>query len=102
MKTKIVCYCGSLRFKEIFEQLEYESLMKGEIALLPCCMYVDIERKYGISSDLKQKADENHKRKIDIADEVFIINKDGYIGQSTLSEINYAISKQKLISYLET
>jgi hypothetical protein len=99
-QVKIVCYCGSLKFKELFEKFEYESVFKGEIALLPCCMFVDIEREYGALSDYKQKADEQHKRKIDICDEVFVINKDGYIGESTRSEIEYAIKIGKPIKYL--
>jgi len=99
---KVVCYCGSLRFKNLFEKFEYESVFKGEIALLPCCMFVDIEREYGALSDYKQKADEQHKRKIDICDEVFVINKDGYIGESTRSEIDYAVKIGKPVKYMET
>jgi hypothetical protein len=45
--------------------------------------------------------DELHKRKIDLADEVFIINKGGYIGESTRSEIEYAKAHNKVITYLE-
>jgi hypothetical protein len=102
MKTKIVCYCGSLRVAlDAFKRAEYESVMKGEIALLPCCMFVDIQREYGAESDYKIKADDLHKRKIDICDEVFVLNVAGYIGESTRSEINYAKSIGKPIEYLE-
>ena len=45
--------------------------------------------------------DDIHKRKIDMADEIFVINKDGYIGQSTKSEIEYAEKTGKKINYLE-
>lgn len=99
---KIVCYCGSLRVAiEAFKKAEYEAVMKGEIALLPCCMFVDIQREYGAESDYKTKADELHKRKIDICDEVFVLNVDGYIGESTRSEIEYAINIGKPVVYLE-
>lgn len=98
---KIVCYCGSLRFKNLFEKYEYESVFKGEIALLPCCMFVDIEREYGAESDYKRKADDLHKQKIGISDEVFVLNVGGYIGQSTRSEIDYALSIGKPVFYLE-
>jgi hypothetical protein len=64
-------------------------------------MFVDIEREYGAESDYKQKADDLHKRKIDIADEVFVLNVGGYIGQSTRSEIEYALSFGKPVNYLE-
>lgn len=101
-RPKKVCYCGSLRVAlEAFKKAEYEAVMKGEIALLPCCMFVDIQREYGAESDYKQKADELHKRKIDICDEVFVLNVGGYIGESTRSEIAYAKLIGKPVKYLE-
>lgn len=101
-KSPIVCYCGSLRVAlDAFKRAEYEAVLKGEIALLPCCMFVDIQREYGAESDYKIKADELHKRKIDICDEVFVLNVGGYIGESTQSEIDYANSIGKPIFYLE-
>lgn len=102
MTPKIICYCGSLRVAlAAFKKAEYESVLRGEIALLPCCMFVDIQREYGAESDYKIKADELHKRKIDIADEVFILNVGGYIGESTRNELEYAKSIGKPIKYLE-
>lgn len=99
-KPKIVCYCGSLRVAmEDFKRAEYESVLRGEIALLPCCMFVDIEREYGAESDYKIIADELHKRKIDIADEVVVLNPGGYVGKSTQSEINYAMAINKPVRY---
>ena len=49
----------------------------------------------------KEMLDDMHKRKIDMADAIFVINVDGYIGQSTKSEIEYAIMKGKRVDYLE-
>jgi poly(A) polymerase Pap1 len=101
-KPKIVCYCGSLRVAlDAFKKAEYEAVLKGEIALLPCCMFVDIQREYGAESDYKLKADDLHKRKIDICDEVFVLNVNGYIGDSTRSEIDYALSIEKTVRYLD-
>jgi len=103
MKPKIICYCGSLRVAlEAFKKAEYQSVLDGTIALLPCCMFVDIEREYGAESDYKTKADYLHKRKIDLADEVFVLNVNGYIGSSTRIEIEYAQSIGKPINYLIT
>lgn len=100
--TKVVCYCGSLRVAlDAFKKAEYEAVLKGEIALLPCCMFVDIQREYGAESDYKIKADDLHKRKIDISDEVVILNVGGYIGDSTRSELEYALSIGKKVTYLE-
>ena len=45
--------------------------------------------------------DDMHKRKIDMADEIFVINVDGYVGSSTKSEIEYAIRSGKPVRYLE-
>lgn len=86
---------------DAFKKAEYESVLRGDIALLPCCMFVDIQREYGAESDYKQKADELHKRKIDICDEVFVLNVGGYIGESTRSEITYAITIGKPVLFLE-
>lgn len=102
-KPKIICYCGSLRVAiEAFKKAEYQSVLDGNIALLPCCMFVDIQREYGAESDYKIKADELHKRKIDLCDEVFVLNVGGYIGESTRSEIEYAERIGKPVKYLET
>jgi hypothetical protein len=98
---RLICYCGSLRFIEKFKEVEYQSVINGDIALLPCCMFVDIQREHGACSDYKLKADELHKRKIDICDEVHVLNVGGYIGESTMSEIEYARSIGKPINYLE-
>lgn len=50
--------------------------------------------------ELKQRLDELHLRKIDLADEVFVLDVDGYIGSSTKREIEYAVSKGKPVWYL--
>ena len=49
----------------------------------------------------KEMLDDMHKRKIDMADEIFVINVDGYIGSSTRSEIDYATATRKTVNYLE-
>lgn len=50
---------------------------------------------------MKEMLDDIHKRKIEISDAIFVINKDGYIGESTRSEINWAIRLGKKIYSLE-
>ena len=45
--------------------------------------------------------DDMHKRKIDMADSIYVINVGGYIGSSTRSEIEYAIAHGKTVEYLE-
>lgn len=49
----------------------------------------------------KEMLDDMHKRKIDMADEIYVINVGGYIGSSTQSEIEYAKATGKAVRYLE-
>lgn len=55
----------------------------------------------GCTPEQKIALDELHKRKIDLADEVYVLNVGGYIGESTKSEIQYAKEIRKRIRYLE-
>lgn len=55
----------------------------------------------GTLSKTKEMLDDMHKRKIDMADEIYVINVGGYIGESTRSEIEYAAKTGKAIRYLE-
>ena len=49
----------------------------------------------------KEMLDDMHKRKIDLADDIYVINVGGYIGSSTRSEIDYATATRKTVRYLE-
>lgn len=53
------------------------------------------------TDDTKEMLDDMHKRKIDMADEIFVINVNGYIGESTKSEIEYAKRNGKIVRYLQ-
>lgn len=99
----IVCLCGSTRFMETFFDEGWRLTLEGKIVLS-----VGVWRKgpadhagEWISEEVKHRLDELHKRKIDLADEVLILNVGGYIGESTRSEIEYAKQQGKPISYLE-
>jgi hypothetical protein len=100
MKPKIVCLCGSGRFKEAFETAEFNETLSGRIVLTIGCNTHDIARSEGLSIH-KPMLDELHLRKIDLADEVLILNVDGYIGESTKRELEYAIANNKKIRFLE-
>lgn len=99
----IVCLCGSTRFYKEFQKANYEETMKGNIVLsvgfYPHSSEEMHGEKIGITSEQKTALDELHKRKIDIADEVLVINVDGYIGSSTASEIEYAMSLGKPVRF---
>ena len=95
---KIITLCGSTRFKEDFERVNKELTLQGNIVISVGC--------FGHSGDSftdeqKIMLDDIHKRKIDMADAIYVINKDGYIGSSTKSEIKYALERGKQIIYME-
>lgn len=101
----IVCLCGSTRFGEAFAKANLEETLAGRIVLtIGCNMKSDSELFGSMSAEelkrVKTELDELHKRKIDIADEVLVLNVGGYIGESTRSEIEYAKQHGKKIRYL--
>ena len=98
---KIVCLCGSTKFKDEFIDANLDETMKGNIVLtVGWFSHVDKDEFYP-SDDEKIMLDELHKRKIDIADEILVINVNDYIGDSTRSEIEYARKKNKVVVFLE-
>lgn len=102
---KIVCLCGSTRFAEAFQRASLEETLGGRIVLsIGCSLRDDIAFQTFTRdhiAEIKKELDELHKRKIDLADEVFIINVGGYIGKSTKNEIIYALKHEKPIRWLE-
>lgn len=104
-RPNIVCLCGSTRFYEKFMEHNYLETMHGNIVLSVGFFMHRKGDAHGESSgctpEQKIALDELHKRKIDLADEVFVLNVGGYIGKSTRSEIDYAEAHRKPIRYLE-
>lgn len=100
MKPIVVCLCGSTKFKDEFIAANFRETMAGRIVLsVGGFMHAD---SFSVTADQKTMLDELHKRKIDLADEIFVLNVGGYIGESTRSEIEYAEAHGKPIFYLET
>ena len=101
-KYKVITLCGSTKFKDEFIKAQKELTLKGNIVLTVGSFgHEDGEYNIPITEDLKIMLDDMHKRRIDMSDEIFVINKDGYIGSSTKSEIEYAKKTGKKINYLE-
>lgn len=99
-KFKVITLCGSTRFKDDFFREQKRLTLEGNIVIS-----VGL---FGHSGDnevwtegTKEMLDDMHKRKIDMADAIFVINKDGYVGSSTRSEIEYAKSTNKEVLYME-
>ena len=96
-KYKVITLCGSTRFKNEFMRVQKELTLKGFIVIS-----VGLFGHSGddITDDQKIMLDDMHKRKIDMADEIFVINPGEYIGDSTRSEIEYAEATGKKVFYL--
>lgn len=99
-KYKVITLCGSTKFKEQFIQAQKELTLQGNIVIS-----VGL---FGHSGDnevwtegTKEMLDDMHKRKIDMADAIYVINVGGYIGSSTKNEIEYAKQQNKEVYYLE-
>lgn len=96
-RPEIVVLCGSTRFYEEFQRVNYDLTMAGKI-VLSVGFYPHAKAQHGHGEGVghdsaeKEALDELHKRKIDLADRVYVINPDGYLGTSTRCEIRYAWS----------
>ena len=99
-KPTIVCLCGSTRFGEAFRKANLEETLKGKIVLSIGCDFKS-DDALGLTEDDKKRMDELHLKKIDLADEVLILNVGGYIGESTRRELEYAKRNGKSIRFLE-
>lgn len=99
VKPVIVCLCGSIRFKDAFSSAMRNETLAGKI-VLTVGIYGHLE-ELAIDVPTKKMLDELHLRKIDLADEVLILNVGGYIGTSTQRELEYSNAHCKTVRYLE-
>ncbi|MFD2332803.1 hypothetical protein ACFSR7_26395 [Cohnella sp. GCM10020058] len=97
-RFKIVTLCGSTRFKPEFERINAELTLKGNV-VISIGVFVHASGP-AVSEAQKQLLDHIHLQKIDMADEIFVVNPGGYIGESTRSEIEYATRTGVPVRYL--
>lgn len=97
-RAKIVCFCGSSRFKAEFEAAAAAETLDGRIVLSLGLFSKAAGLK--LSAEQKELQQRLHRQRIDLADEVLVINPNGYIGESTAEEIDYARSQGKPIRLL--
>jgi hypothetical protein len=106
-KYPIITLCGSTRFKDEFMEVQKRLTLEGNIVISVGLFGHSGDEEVwenmneGTLTKTKKMLDDMHKRKIDMADEIFVINKGGYIGDSTRSEIEYAEKHNKIIKYME-
>lgn len=102
-KTKefnVITLCGSTKFKEEFMKIQKELTLQGNI-VISVGMFGHSGDDEAFEDSTKEMLDDMHKRKIDMAHEIFVVNKNGYVGSSTKSEIAYAKSMGKPVRFLE-
>ena len=95
---KVVTLCGSTKFKDEFFKAQKELTLKGYI-VISVGLFGHSGDNEVWSEGTKEMLDDMHKRKIDLADEIYVINKNGYIGSSTKGEIEYAHKTNKPVRY---
>lgn len=98
-RPKIVCLCGSTRFKAAYLSANFDETMKGNI-VLSVGFYANADN-IRITEKQKIALDKLHFEKIKLADEILVLNVGGYIGYSTGNEIIFARRRNKVIKYLE-
>ena len=106
-KYKVITLCGSTRFRDEFMETQKRLTLEGNIVISVGLFGHSGDNEVwenmdeGTLTKTKEMLDDMHKRKIDMADEIFVINVGGYIGSSTRSEIVYAEAAGKPVRYLE-
>lgn len=106
-RYKVVTLCGSTRFKDAFTEAQKRLTLEGNIVISVGLSGHSGDSEVwdgmdeGTLSKTKEMLDDMHKRKIDMADGIYVINVGGYIGESTRSEIEYAKALGKSVDYLE-
>lgn len=100
MPRKIVCLCGSTKFKSAFELANREETLKGNV-VLSVGFFLHSDDTLSISDEQKLYLDYLHLDKIKMADEVIILNVDGYVGNSTFNELQFSYGLGKAITFLE-
>lgn len=98
-KYNVITLCGSTKFKDEFEKAKTELTLNGNIVIT--LGVFNKNDNLELSEESIEMLSDMHKQKIDMSDEIFVINVGGYIGNSTRSEITYAKSKGKKVTYLE-
>jgi hypothetical protein len=94
----VVCLCGSTRFKDEYIEAARSETLAGKIVIsVGLFGHVD---GLDMEGDVKKMLDVLHLKKIDLADEIFVLNPEGYIGESTRREIAYAKFTGKQVRYL--
>ena len=94
----IITICGSTRFKDQILNTARDLTLMGHIVLTPCVFHHAEETE--LTTEEKIRLDNLHKEKINMSDAIFVVNVDGYIGESTYGEIDWATRMKKQVFFL--
>jgi len=104
-KAKIVCICGSTRFLDQMAIAAWEMEKRGILVVGPHLLpatYPGVKPSHQAEAEgVREILDELHLRKIDLCDQVYVVNVGGYIGESTRTELAYAKKIGKPITYMQ-
>lgn len=98
MDIKVITICGSMRYSKEMMKIAEELELKNGYAVIQCVYNVEGEKYEGVDASILDKI---HRKKIDISDAIYVVNIDGYIGNSTKNEIEYAKNNKKEVIYHE-
>lgn len=98
MDIKVITICGSMRYSKKMIKIAEELELKEGYAVIQCVYNVDGQKYEGIDASILDKI---HRKKIDISDAIYVVNINGYIGESTRKEIEYANNNGKEVIYHE-
>lgn len=98
MDIKVVTICGSLRYANEMMKIATQLQLEKNYAVIQCVYNPDGLRFEGVDA---AKLDKIHRKKIDVSDAIYVVNIDGYIGNSTKNEIEYAMKNGKEVIYHE-
>lgn len=98
-RYKVVTLCGSTRFKDDLFRVQKELTLEGNI-VISVGLFGHSGDDEEWTAGTKEMLDDMHLSKIDMADEIFVVNPGGYVGESTAREIGYALSCGKPVRSL--
>ena len=99
-KYKVITLCGSTKFKDTFMEVQKKLTLEGNIVISVGLFGHSGDVDEETLTENKEMLADMYKRKIDMADEIYVIDEDGYIGEDTKSEIEYARQNEKKVRYL--
>lgn len=100
MRPRIVCLCGSTRFRDAFQAANREETLQGKI-VLSVGLFGHGEDKNVVTEEIKARLDRLHLEKIRLSDEILVLNVEGHIGESTAREIACALYLGRSVRFLE-